>query len=265
MIPKIIHYVWFGGNELGEKEKKCLESWKKILPDYKIMRWDDSKISEFKNEYFEQAYKNKQYAFASDYARLKALYEYGGIYMDTDEEVLRPLDKFLEHDFFMGCQSCGSAHTLSPALIGTTPKNKIIKDLLSVYDETKFINPDRSFNRTTNPEYFVKVLTEKYNLEKTYIREGQIEFYPNSYIYNCFYFAKEGKDSYAIHHYTGHWKPDWKIENKLKLKLFGQEYIIRKYKKNRSTAILTPQKDEKILIKLKTSKKSSWTLVKKSA
>ena len=63
MIPKIIHYVWFGGNELGEKEKKCIESWKKLLPDYKIMRWDDSKISGFKNEYFEQAYKNKQYAF----------------------------------------------------------------------------------------------------------------------------------------------------------------------------------------------------------
>ena len=264
MIPKLIHYVWLGGNDLGEKEKKCLESWQNILPDYQIMRWDDSKIAQFKNEYFEQAYQNKQYAFASDYIRLKVLYEYGGIYMDTDEEVLRSLDGFLNHDFFMGCQSCGSARTLSPALIGATPKNKIVKDLLAVYDETKFINPDGSFNRTTNPEYFVKVLTNNYNLEKTYIREGQIEFYPNSYVYNCFYFAKEGKNSYAIHHYTGHWKPDWKIEDRLKLKLFGKKYIIRKYKRNRPSARFTSEANEQVLIKIKTSQKSLWALVKKS-
>ncbi len=263
MIPKIIHYVWFGSNDFGEKERKCIESWKKILPDYKIMRWDDSKLSEFKNEYFEQAYKNKQYAFASDYARLKVLYEYGGVYMDTDEEVLRPLDAFLTHDFFIGCQSCGTARTLNTSFIAATQHNKIIKDLLSVYDETKFINPDGSFNRTTNPEYFVDILTKRYNLKETYIKKGRIEFYPNSFVYDYYHFAKEGKDSYAIHHYTGHWKPDWKIQDKLKIKLFGHEYIIRKYKKNRPTAVLAAEKGETILAKLQTTKKSTYTLIKK--
>ena len=157
MIPKKIHYIWFGSKAPSAKESFCIESWKKILPDYQIIRWDDTCLDKFDNLYFKQALEQKQYAFASDYARLKILYEEGGIYMDTDEEVLRPLDKFLIHDFFMGCQSCGSARGLSPALVGAVPHNQIIKDLLDVYNSTPFINPDGSLNRTTNPVYFADV------------------------------------------------------------------------------------------------------------
>ena len=263
MIPKKIHYIWFGSKAPSAKESFCIESWKKILPDYQIIRWDDTCLDKFDNLYFKQALEQKQYAFASDYARLKILYEEGGIYMDTDEEVLRPLDKFLIHDFFMGCQSCGSARGLSPALVGAVPHNQIIKDLLDVYNSTPFINPDGSLNRTTNPVYFADVLTKKYNIPTTYLKKGQIEFYPNSFLYDYFHFAKQGKDSYAVHHYAGNWKPDWNIKDKFEITIFGTHYIIRKYKKNRETLWQNPAKDEKLVLKIQTSKKSFWTLIKK--
>ena len=164
MIPKILHYVWFGDKEFGDLENMCLESWRKYLPEYKIMRWDNSCIDKIDNLYFKQAIENKKYAFASDYVRLRALWEYGGIYVDTDEEVLKPLDEFLVHDYFMGCQNCGSAQRPNPALIGAVPHNEVVKNLLAVYDDLKFVNDDGSLNLTTNPEYFENVLRDVYHI-----------------------------------------------------------------------------------------------------
>ena len=264
MIPKILHYVWFGDKEFGDLENMCLESWRKYLPDYKIMRWDNSCIEKFDNLYFKQAIENKKYAFASDYARLKALWEYGGIYVDTDEEVLKPLDDFLDHDFFMGCQNCGSAKGLNPALVGATPHNEVIKNLLDVYDDIKFVNDDGTFNLTTNPAYFGKVMHHIYNVKKMFLEEGQIEFHPNSFIYDCYLFGKRNKTSYATHHYAGSWKPSWKIEEKLKFRLFGNNYILKKYKKNHDDAEFEDNEKEKIMFKIRTSKRSFFVLLKKS-
>ena len=263
MIPKILHYVWFGDKEFGELENMCLESWKKYLPDYKIMRWDNSCIDKIDNLYFRQAVENKKYAFASDYMRLKALWEYGGVYLDTDEEVLKPLDDFLIHDFFMGCQSCGSAKGLNPALVGASKSNEIVKKLLDVYDDIKFINDDGTFNLTTNPAYFGRVLCGSYNLKTTYLEKGRIEFHPNSFLYDYYLFGKRNKTSYATHHYAGSWKPDWKITDKTKFSLFGKNYFLRKHKKNNPDAKLEAEQDEKIILKLKTSKRSYLVLSQK--
>ena len=266
MIPKIIHYVWLGDKEFGDLENMCLESWRKYMPDYKIMRWDNSCIKDIDNLYFKQAMEHKKYAFASDYLRLKALYEYGGIYMDTDEEVLKPLDCFLEHDFFMGCQSCGSVKGLNPALVGATTHNQIAKDLLAVYDDIKFVKDDGSFNLTTNPAYFGKVLrNNKYNLKKTYLEEGSIEFYPKSVLYDCYLFGKKNKTSYATHHYAGSWKPDWKITDRLKFSFLGKQYILRKYKKNFPDVKFETPDNEKIIFKIKISKRSFMVLSQNKA
>ena len=263
MIPKIIHYVWLGDKELGELENMCLESWKKYLPDYKIMRWDNSCIDKIDNLYFKQALENKKYAFASDYLRLWALWEYGGIYMDTDEEVLKPLDEFLVHDYFMGCQSCGSAKGLNPALIGAVPHNEIVKKLLEVYDSVKFVNDDGTFNLTTNPTYFGRVMREIYNVKNTYITEGNVEFVPNSFIYDCYLFGKRNHTSYATHHYSGSWKPDCTISEKLRFKLFGKNYILYKYKKKNNNSQIEAINGEKIVFKMKISKKSYLVLSQK--
>ena len=104
-IPKTIHYIWFGGKPLPPMAERCISSWKEHCPDYEIVRWDEDNFDSGGNRYFEEALAAKKWAFASDYARLKVLVEHGGIYMDTDVEVLHPLDRFLEEDAFSGFET----------------------------------------------------------------------------------------------------------------------------------------------------------------
>ena len=102
MIPKIIHYCWFGGAELPEKDRKCIESWKKFCPDYQIIEWNENNYDVTKNTYMYQAYQAKKWGFVPDYARLDIIYQHGGIYLDTDVELVKNLDSLLENDAFMG-------------------------------------------------------------------------------------------------------------------------------------------------------------------
>ena len=102
MIPKKIHYCWFGGNPLPELAIRCIESWKKYCPDYEIIRWDESNYDVTKNKYMYQAYENKRWGFVPDYARLDIIYNYGGIYLDTDVELLNSLDDLLDQKCFLG-------------------------------------------------------------------------------------------------------------------------------------------------------------------
>ena len=101
MIPKKIHYCWFGGNPLPESVKKCKESWKKFCPDYEIIEWNESNYNVHKMPFISDAYTAKKYAFVSDYARLDIIYNEGGIYLDTDVELIRPLDALLSHSAFI--------------------------------------------------------------------------------------------------------------------------------------------------------------------
>lgn len=262
MIPKKIHYVWFGDKDFGETEKKCMATWKKILPEYEVVAWTNDCIKNFDNRYFQEAIASKQYAFASDYVRLWALYHEGGIYMDTDEEVVRPLDEFLEHDYFMGCQKCGSARQLNPALVGAVPHNQIVKDLLAVYDDLHFIKEDGSLNMRPNPLYFADVLTEKYGLKETFIKSGRVEFHPNSFVYDYDHFGTDNKKAYAIHRYAASWRPDWKVLDKVKIRLGKTTYILRKYKKRRE-APLTLREGESFIWNKRFSDYVAWALVKK--
>lgn len=101
-IPKKIHYCWFGRNPLTESAKKCIESWKKYCPEYEIIEWNENNFDLTENRYAREAYEQKKWAFVSDYARLKIVYEQGGIYMDVDVELIKPLDELTELDGYMG-------------------------------------------------------------------------------------------------------------------------------------------------------------------
>jgi mannosyltransferase OCH1-like enzyme len=155
MIPKVIHYIWFGGNPLPELALRCIKSWKEILPEYQIIRWDESNFDITSNQYVKEAYEAKKYAFVSDYVRLYVLYNYGGIYMDTDVEAKKSLDSFLKFDAFSGFEN----ETYIPTGIMACKKGfKGFGELLQQYDNRRFVKEDGTYDVTTN----VTVITEYY-------------------------------------------------------------------------------------------------------
>lgn len=158
MIPKKIHYCWFGGKELPELAKKCIASWEKYCPDYEIIRWDESNFDLDCCPYVRQAYDNRKFAFVSDYARLHAMYTQGGIYMDTDVEVTKNLDAFLDHQGFSGFES----ETQIPTGIMACEQGfSLFNHLLSYYDGRNFVKEDGSFDMTTNVITITAMLTQK--------------------------------------------------------------------------------------------------------
>jgi len=149
MIPKVIHYCWFGGNPIPDNYKKYMESWKEFCPDYEIIEWNESNYDVTKNKYMYEAYKAKKWAFVSDYARLDIVYNQGGIYLDTDVELIRCLDDLLTNEAFMGFDV--SFNLVGTGLcFGSVKGNKIIKMLRDDYDKLHFINADGSLNTTVN-------------------------------------------------------------------------------------------------------------------
>ena len=136
MIPKVIHYIWLGNNKPVEVEKAIL-TWKKYAPEYRINEWNESNLPEFKNKFYQEAIKNKNYAFASDYARLWVLYNYGGIYMDTDMYLLASPNKIIDDkQLVFGIQNTNII--FSAGFIASIPKQKFIKEALNLYSKLNF-------------------------------------------------------------------------------------------------------------------------------
>ena len=210
MIPKKIHYIWVGGNPLTPLAEKCIESWKKYCPDYEIVRWDESNFDVNQNQYCKEAYENKKWAFVSDYIRLKVLYEEGGIYMDTDVEVVKPLDKFLSNPAFSGFEN----DTMIPTgIIAAEKYNPWVYKLLKEYDDKHFVKKNGSFDLTTNVETITKVTQEhspNLVLNNTYQDLGDVVFYTKDYFCPIDYQAKEllkTENTHTIHWFAGSWVP----------------------------------------------------------
>ncbi|MGN0251615.1 MAG: glycosyltransferase family 32 protein [Oliverpabstia sp.] len=133
MIPKKIHYCWFGRNELPSKAKKCIDSWKKYCPDYEIIEWNEDNYDINQNPYTEYTYQNKKYAFLSDYARLQIIYNEGGIYFDVDVEVIRSLDELLQYGAFFGFETDQFINT--GLGFGAEKGNCLVEAMLQEYDQ----------------------------------------------------------------------------------------------------------------------------------
>jgi len=193
MIPKIIHYCWFGGNPKNDLIKKCITSWKTFLPDYEIKEWNETNIGITDNEFMNFCYKEKKWAYVADYARLLALKEYGGIYLDTDMEVIKPFpEQFRTYTFLAGEEvdkqvSCG--------IIGAVPGCSSISRLIEYYDKLVLLEPI--------PLLLNDILVEENNLNsEDYFIPGSEVFYPMQYDGTL----KSIKNSYTIHHWEGSWK-----------------------------------------------------------
>ncbi|MBS5147586.1 MAG: glycosyl transferase [Clostridiaceae bacterium] len=206
MIPKQIHYIWFGGNELPDDALQCMESWQKYCPEYEVIRWDESNFDVSINRYVEEAYESKKWAFVSDYVRLWALVNYGGIYMDTDVELTAPIDQFLTHRAFSGFESNKSIPT---GIMGCEKDFPLFQALLDDYSTRSFIQDDGSFDLTTNVIAITEAcLSRGLVLNNEYQEIDGLALYPSDWF--CPKSHETGavnitSNTRAIHHFSGSW------------------------------------------------------------
>lgn len=229
MIPKVIHYCWFGGNELPEKARKCIESWKKFCPDCEIKEWNEQNFDLNCCDYVREAYQAKKWAFVSDYARFQILYDHGGLYFDTDVEVIRPLDELLEKGPYMGFEEgkrtrAGMNYQVNPGLgLACEPGMPLIREVLDYYQTIHFLDENGGQNTTTIVQYTTDIL-KKHGLEN----KPEIQYVAGIYLYPPEFFCpmdfNTGKmniteNTHSIHHFMATWFTglDWlilKIERK---------------------------------------------------
>lgn len=190
-IPHKIHYCWFGGNPLPKSAVKCIESWKKYFPEYEIIEWNENNYNVNKIPYIQQAYKAKKYAFVSDYARFDILYNEGGIYFDTDVEVIRSFEDILAKGPFMGCEIDGCENKqkevytilINPGIgLGALPHMPIYGEILEYYKRQNFILADGSFNLETIVRRVTKILISHGLKDIKGIQDiAEIKIYPKDY------------------------------------------------------------------------------------
>lgn len=220
MIPKIIHYCWFGRNPLPKSAIKCIESWKQFFPDYQIKEWNEDNFNVNITPYTREAYEKKKYAFVSDYARYWILYNYGGLYFDTDVEILKSFDSIIEKGPFMGAEKSAfiqlennvSLPGIAPGLgLGAHPKMDIYKKFLDYYNNLHFIQNDGQQAEGTIVTHTTKILHE-YGLKEASITEpiqiAGLWIYPDDYF--CPMDSTTGivkctENTVSIHLYDASW------------------------------------------------------------
>lgn len=201
-IPHIIHYIWFGNNPKSKLVQKCIDSWRKYCPEYKIIEWNESNYNIKKNRYMYEAYKAKKWAFASDYARYDIIYQYGGIYLDTDVELVANMDILLHDQMFMGFLE--NRRVNSGLGFGSVKGNPIIKEILQYYDGRSFYkkNGEMDLRVCNHNETLVLV---RHGL----VRNGEEQWLDYAHIYPREYLNPVGEKTtdktISIHHFGGSW------------------------------------------------------------
>lgn len=208
-IPKTIHYCWFGNNDKPTIVKKCIESWEKNLSDYEIIEWNEETFNIECNDFVKEAYEKKMYAFVSDYVRVYALYNYGGIYLDTDVEVNKSFNDLLENDSIWGFEE---KNYIATSTIGARKGNELIKEFLDEYNGRKFIKNDGTIDTLTNVAIVSKIIKDLgVELNGKFQKiEGIATIYPQEYFspydyINCY--MKDSTNTYCVHHYYKSWLP----------------------------------------------------------
>lgn len=212
MIPKVIHYCWFGNNRKSKLIKDCISSWKKFLPDYEIIEWNESN-TDLSHPFLIEAYKQKKWAFVSDWIRLKILYEYGGVYLDTDMMMVKKIDDLLNFRCFFGAEDL---EFISCGIIGAEKKNDFIKKCFDFYFESNFFDGD-SIKMNTIPRIVTKIFKEEYSFFGSFgdlIVDNDLAIFPSVFFYpfpfdesksNSKYkeFIKE--ESFTVHLWNSSW------------------------------------------------------------
>lgn len=210
MIPKIIHYCWFGGSPLPESTEKYIRTWKRFLPDYKVIKWSETNYSiKSAPDYVQEAYEAKKYAFVSDYVRIQKLLQYGGIYFDTDVEVIRPFEQYLKgHSMVMGFEG---ERTLTTAFIACCEGHPFMEEFEKTYHSRHFLNEDGSMDLTViNDGFSRQAGAWGIDLSKNEYQETdrKIAVYPTAY-FSAFdiqnWHENPNFDTCMIHHMDASW------------------------------------------------------------
>lgn len=236
MIPKIIHYCWLSRDPYPEKIQKCINSWKKCLPDYEIWLWDFNRFDINSSIWVKEAFENKKYAFAADYIRFFALYNYGGIYLDSDVEVLKSYDDLLHLPYFLGYEYSGC---IEAATMGSEKGNILFKKMLEYYNNRHFVKENGEQDIVIVPQILMNVI--KQNGQECKEIKSISEFENDTirlsiFSYDFFspiktrgyrYTLNCSLNTYSIHHFVSAWV-SWKI--KLLVFIFGYTSIMLKVK-----------------------------------
>lgn len=238
-IPKIIHYCWFGGKEKPDSVKKCIESWKKSLPDYQLMEWNEDNFNIEKLQYTKEAYAAKKYAFVSDVARIEALYQYGGIYMDTDVEVLKTFTPLLDARCILGMEE---KEYVATSFMAFEKEHPLVKQFFNLYENISFLDKSGQIITGTNVAKLTNLLIEKGFVQENHYQELEegIKIYPKEFFspydyINCHYNITE--NSYCVHHFAVSW--------------MSKKEQVKKGIKKQLSKILGPKKMNKIREKIK--------------
>ncbi len=253
MIPKIIHYCWFGGNPLPKLAEQCIKSWKKYCPDYKIIRWDESTFDVSAAPlYVRQAYEAKKWAFVTDYVRLYAMTTCGGIYMDTDVEVIKPLDKFLHHQAFSGFES---EKNIPTGIMASEKDFPLFQEFLHYYDTASFYNEDGSLNMTTN----VKIMTN-ICLQHGFVPNGKYQIIDGFALYPKDVFCpisyhdgklNKTKQTVAIHWFTASWRSAKYLSDREQMRKSNRQKERREYWRFLPNRIIRRILGDKLIDKIK--------------
>ena len=209
MIPHTIHYCWFGGKPLSTIAQKCIESWKKYCPNYEIIEWNEANFDIKCCNYVREAYEAKRWAFVADYVRLYVLNVYGGIYMDTDVEVIKPLDDILNYEAVSGFET---EKTIQTGLMACQKGQKLFAEFLHEYDNIHFIDSDGTYDTTTN---VVRITNACFKYG--FVPNNKLQTIQNLTIFPKEYFCPKDyntgeinitKNTIAIHHFEGSWITD---------------------------------------------------------
>lgn len=234
MIPKVIHYCWFGRGQMPKLALKCIESWKKYCPDYEIKEWNEDNFDVNAIPYTREAYEARKFAFVSDYARFWILYHHGGLYFDTDVEVIRPFDDIVAHGPFMGCEQDASSGAKLPSVapglgLGANPGLGLYKEILDLYGGLHFCQADDTLNLKTVVQYTTELLCQHGLQNKAEIQEvAGVWVYPKEYFnpadMSSFKICVTER-TYSIHHYAGSWLPRSKRLKSKFLRLLGPRVV----------------------------------------
>ena len=255
MIPKVVHFVWLGATPKPPIVLKCIESWKRVCPGWEIREWGDEALEGVGNRYLREAVEHRKWAFAADYLRLKVLNDCGGFYLDTDLELLKPIDEFCACDFVTGFIDRPPNVFLNMCFLGAAKGNGRIAEMLAEYERISFVGKDGELDQMPNVVRFARYFASRgFDFSNAH---AEVRLSPTERIYPVEVF--NSREGYAFHHYAASWLDDW--TRKVWLRCGGLKLV--RFKRRLEAASQSPalMQDERALLSLSFGKRKRIILI----